>query len=449
MPSTIQKIAASPCDNVSQRPLGLLLLLAVMLAVSVMLGCSGGSSESDGNQNPLTRAERLRQDIDFLAAQLRAIHPNVFHSITEEALSAAAARLKHDLPALTANEAFVEMVKWVALAASQEDGHTTVDLFQATNFRFFPLRLYILSDGVFVIDAAPPYEAAIGKRVVQIGGMDMAAINALIDPLITRDNDTTLLFKKTLHYVVPEILHTLGIIDDPEQGDFLLEDANGNRSVLSLPAIDKDVYRETIGPATGLFEQSNPLYLRNLSERFWMQILPDTNALYIKYNGVQADTQSGWTIRAFSDQIAATVSQQVIDKVIVDVRQNGGGNNATFESLLNVLSSPDINQPNTLYVLIGRQTFSAAANFVTALEQRAAHVVFAGERTGGSLNNYGDTQKVDLPHTGYGIAIPTRYWTFARPGDLRLAIVPHLPADLTSDDYFNHHDPVLEAVLND
>jgi hypothetical protein len=90
-----------------------------------------------------------------------------------------------------------------------------VSICQATDFHFFPLRLYIFADGVLVIDANPPYEDAIGKRVVQIGGMDIEAINELIHHLMTHDNATKLLHKRTLHYVVPEILHTLGIINDP------------------------------------------------------------------------------------------------------------------------------------------------------------------------------------------------------------------------------------------
>ena len=420
----------------------------ILAICAIIMGCSSGGGDDEQGDQALTRQEQLSQDIDFLITQLRAIHPDPFHSITEEDFRAAAEALKQDLRALTDPEVFVELKKWIALAASQEDGHTTVVMFQATNFHLFPLRLYMFSDGVFVIDANPPYEEAIGKRVVRIGGMEMAAVDALIDPLITRDNDTTLLFKKTLHYLVPEVLHALGILDDAGQGDYLLEDANGEQSVLTLEPIDPDRYRATIGQTIGLFEQAEPLYLSNLNERFWMQMLPGMNALYIQYNQVQADTQSGLTIEAFSDQIAATASQQAVDKVIIDVRQNGGGNNATFEPLIRVLSSDAINQPGRLYALIGRLTFSAAANFVTVLEQRASHVIFAGEPTGGGLNNYGDTQQVNLPHSGYGIAIPTRYWEFA-PHDARLAIAPHLPVELSSADYFSQRDPVLEAVLND
>ncbi len=448
MQSMINRIASSRSRS-SQRQSAILLILTAVLSVSfIPMACSGGGGGSDQDGTPLPRVEASRQDIDFLTAHMERIHPNLFHAITEQAFRTAATTLKNAIPALTANEIFVEIKRLVALPARQEDGHMGVRMFQATNFRFFPLRLYIFADGVFVIDANPPYEDAIGQRVVQIGGMDIDTINDLMNPLITRDNATTLLCKRTLHYVVPEILHTLGILDDVAQGDYLLEEENGARSILTVSPIDKEVYRNTIVQSVGLFEQPNPLYLSNVTERFWMQILAGSTTLYIKYNLVQPETQSGWTMTAFSALIAETVVTNSIDKVVVDVRQNDGGNALTFAPLINVLSSPNIDQPNTLYVLIGRQTFSAAANFVTVLKQRANHVIFAGEPTGGSLNNYGDTQSFDLPHSGYGIAVPTIYWDYA-PGDPRLAIDPDLPVDLTSDDYFRQRDSVLEAVLND
>ena len=50
-------------------------------------------------------------------------------------------------------------------------------------------------------------------------------------------------------------------------------------------------------------------------------------------------------------------------------------------------------------LLIGRLTFSAAANFATELEQNTG-ATFAGEAMGGSPNLYGDARPTDLPYGG-------------------------------------------------
>ena len=78
------------------------LILSIVLAVSFTpIACSGGDGGSDQSSASLIRVEASRQDIDFLTAQMKRIHPNLFHSITEQEFRTAANTLKNDLPALT------------------------------------------------------------------------------------------------------------------------------------------------------------------------------------------------------------------------------------------------------------------------------------------------------------------------------------------------------------
>jgi hypothetical protein len=131
---------------------------------------------------------------------------------------------------------------------------------------------------------------------------------------------------------------------------------------------------------------------------------------------------------------------------VVDLRHNGGGDNTTYRRLLEVLHDPSINQPAHLYVLIGRVTFSAAANFATDLERDTA-VTFAGEAMGGSPNQYGDTRMVSLPGNHQTFWVASRYWERSTPEDTRITIEPEIAAGLSSADYFAGRDPALEAVV--
>lgn len=417
--------------------------LTVLLALSVLNGCGGSSSDSNDS---LSNGD-WRKDINFLTQESEQIHPNLFHSINRGEYLAAAETLKSNLSGMTFAGIFVEIKRLVALAAKKEDGHSQVTMFQATGFRLYPLRLYEFADGVFVIDANPPHQQAIGQKVVQIGGKDMNQVNTILDPLITRDNPTNVKQKRTLHYVVPEILKVTGVIQDTEQGDYLLEDGGGNFSTLTVAPIGKEVYRNTLDSTTGLPEAATPLTMSDLSTPFWMQLLSADDALYIKYNWVFAQTNAGLTIGQFATDVANTVTANNVQKVIVDVRHNGGGDATTYGPFLDVLSSPQINLAGKLYVIIGRSTFSAAANFVTQIDL-GTNARFIGESTGGSLNNYGDSISFDLPRSGLEIFIPTIYWVYA-PGDPRISIQPDIPVEWTAADYFNQLDPVLQAVLND
>jgi C-terminal processing protease CtpA/Prc len=135
-----------------------------------------------------------------------------------------------------------------------------------------------------------------------------------------------------------------------------------------------------------------------------------------------------------------------VERIVIDLRHNSGGDNTTLSPLELALREPAIDRPGRLFAIIGRVTFSAAANFATDIEV-ATSVTFTGEPMGGSPNLYGDTRAVPLPASGQTLYMATRYWERSTPDDTRITIEPDLPVDLSSDDYFAGRDPALEAIL--
>ena len=109
-------------------------------------------------------------------------------------------------------------------------------------------------------------------------------------------------------------------------------------------------------------------------------------------------------------------------RVIVDLRNNGGGDINTYPYLLQTLKSRSINKRGKLVVLIGRTTFSAAVHFAVDLK-RGTHAIFIGEPTGGSPNHYSDTDPVTLPASGYTINVPRIHFV-KLPGQSGLAARP-------------------------
>src|SRR4029078_1324359 len=112
-----------------------------------------------------------------------------------------------------------------------------------------------------------------------------------------------------------------------------------------------------------------------------------------------------------------------------------------------VLRDPAITRPGRLVVLIGRITFSAAANFATDLEQSSAATI-AGEAARWSAHPYGDARDVALPYGDQSVFVATRYWQRSTPEDQRITIEPDIAADLSSADYFAGNDPVLQALFD-
>jgi C-terminal processing protease CtpA/Prc len=133
-------------------------------------------------------------------------------------------------------------------------------------------------------------------------------------------------------------------------------------------------------------------------------------------------------------------------RLIVDVRQNGGGNNTTYGPLLQALRNKWVVRRTRPVVLTGRTTFSAAGNFVAEVE-RFTRARLIGEPPGGSPNQWGDFAPVVLPSVGLEALVATVYVERSRSDDTRAAIDPHVRAELSSSDWLRGRDPALEAAL--
>lgn len=130
--------------------------------------------------------------------------------------------------------------------------------------------------------------------------------------------------------------------------------------------------------------------------------------------------------------------------MIVDLRNNGGGEIRTYSALLDSLRSKMVRRKK-LVVIVGRSTFSAAVHFAADVK-RQTRAIFVGEPTGGSPNHYSDTDPVSLPVTGWTIGIPTVYYE-KMPGQAGLTIEPDVPVAVRARDFFAGRDPALAAAL--
>ena len=133
-------------------------------------------------------------------------------------------------------------------------------------------------------------------------------------------------------------------------------------------------------------------------------------------------------------------------RLVVDVRQNGGGNNQKYRPLLDAIKSTVVNRRTRPVLLTGRTTFSAAGNFAADLE-RFTRARIIGEPPGGSPSQWGDFAPVALPHVGLEALVATQYVQSGQPGDTRATLEPAVRVDASSTDWLAGRDPALAAAL--
>lgn len=248
--------------------------------------------------------------------------------------------------------------------------------------------------------------------------------------------------------MIPEILHAFGIIEETDRAEIMIENQNGGISTLELAPIDPDQYLSFFPEIAllGLPQKPEPLYVSNLREIFWKTYLHDSKTLYFQYNGILPVNNSGQTIGEFSNELKGFIETEDVKKLIIDVRQNGGGDRTTYAPLLAMLKNSRLNQEEQIFVLFGRGTFSAASNFTMELENET-NAIFAGEPTGGSPNHYGDALDLILPNSKIVIGVSSIYHQDSSIGDNRLFQSPDIPVELESKDYFSGIDPVMDAMI--
>jgi tetratricopeptide (TPR) repeat protein len=367
--------------------------------------------------------------------------------VTREEFEAAVQGLSGRISTLSRNQIIVELARIVAKVG---DGHSYIPLLEApVSFRRYPIKLYEFPDGVYVVAADPKYKTVVGGRVVEVGKTPFERAYRAVGETVPRDNATQLKWMGPNYATIAEVLDGLGLADDLENLSLTVV-RDGKRVKARLrPAAPGHAQFHGWGTEPG-WEDARaagappPLWLHASADAYWFKYLPEEKILYVQYNQVwNKDDES---VEAFFKRVMAFAEANPVDRFVLDVRLNGGGNNYLNRPIIHgFIRSDKINQLGRLFTITGRQTFSAAMNFVNAMKLNT-QTLFVGEPTGARPNSYGDNAPLILPNSRIAVRLSTLWWQDMDPRDSREHQAPDLAADLTIADYRAGRDPALEVI---
>jgi len=187
-------------------------------------------------------------------------------------------------------------------------------------------------------------------------------------------------------------------------------------------------------------------YLQHMDRAQWFEYLPQQKTIYFQFNGVRNDP--GETLAALSERLNRFIESNDVDRLLVDLRWNNGGNTALVQPLLlNIISNKKVNQRGKLFVILGRRTFSAAQNTATYFE-RYTNATFVGEPTGSSPNFIGEESPLTLPYSKVVANVSHLFWQSSTPQDQRIWLAPQIYVPLAFADYRVGRDAALAAILD-
>ena len=333
-----------------------------------------------------------------------------------------------------------------------EDGHSTVlpfelfpkipDAFAAGPFGWnLPWKVKVFDDGAYVTAVDRTHRSILGSRVERVGGLGSAELiqrfsNSWPGSIVWAHNWAGMSFAS------PAQLHGLGATQTPLATLPLALSKAGRQIALSL------------APARTPFQESIEIDRKKPERETWaasigrgnyVKPLPERGAVYLSIDDMQ--DLKGETFEQLTRDAFAAMALDWPERLVIDLRRNGGGDNFLGEVLRKRIERSRFNRPGGFYVLVGPATFSAAQNLANRLE-RETSALFVGTPTGLSPNHYGDAKMFSGPATGLMAMVSTLPWFDSYPQDRREWIMPDLPVAATFDDWLKGRDPALDLALS-
>jgi C-terminal processing protease CtpA/Prc len=174
-------------------------------------------------------------------------------------------------------------------------------------------------------------------------------------------------------------------------------------------------------------------------EPFWCVNIASARSIY-------CDFRSYTGLSKHSTAMLNLIAQAAPEKLVIDMRDNGGGDYTVGERNLirPIKRLESINRRGHLFVLIGSQTFSAAMNNAAQFRAQTA-ATLVGETIGEKPNSYQEPREMRLPNSKLVVRYSTRWYAFVESGPN--TIEPDVPVPQSWADYADGQDSALNYVL--
>jgi len=390
--------------------------------------------------------KQVADDIHYLLKNAADIHPNLYHDISPAELirktDSLISHLPDSLSLLSAYGAFAQATAFV------NEGHTSVDIpkaiqkdIRAGTFKGIPLQVLGYNDGYFQANLMLPQGQAPNVKISSINGQ---AASAILTRMMALKGDLAS-FRKVV--AIGNFRVFLSVIGIKQPYTIVYSDGEKVDKTLTLNSITEKEY------TTSLIKkpQSEP----------YAFTIRDNKYAYLNFRSMVNYDK----FCHFCDSLFKVLDEKKINKLVVDLRENGGGNSGLGHCLLSYiadkpyrmagdskrkvsqqfkdyliankavygnnyddylklpvgsfmpLGSDNMTKPGKkehrfkgkVCFLIGPYTFSSA-NMLAATVKDYHLFTLIGEPTGEAANHYGELCTIKLPNTGLLAFTSTTIW---------------------------------------
>jgi len=282
---------------------------------------------------PATRqltAADWQADLRHLQQTVHKDYSFLFKKITRADWDARVEKLYKDIPSMNEYEI---MGGFSQVVSSFGYGHTDIAWSASpVKYHMAPVNFYWFSDGIYAEGADKQYAGLVGARLLKVEGMPVKEVLKAIKPLMPAENEQYFKAYSLDFLCIPEALLARRIIKKLKPSVTFTFEKDGKTFEQTVTAVDAFRFPRTYGftsPGSGWTSMKTgdvtPHYLKNLDRIYYYEYIPESKTVYVRHSQIQDDPKED--IPAFYKRVFEFIEQNDVEKLVLDVRLNGGGNN--------------------------------------------------------------------------------------------------------------------------
>jgi hypothetical protein len=373
--------------------------------------------------------ETLVKDLDEYRDCMIVNDIDPFEQISRQDFIKGVQTIKEKAASLNADELLIELMK---LNARLADEHSAISGYATS---VLPFRFYWFEEGIYIISTNTENAAYLNARLIAVDDVPVNQAMEKIKSILPSHYDGYVKYSAPKLLVQNTILHGLDIIDNVQSVSLTLLTEQGKTVIAKFNFI------------TGKAELNNDnrykTFLRfSKSSSYWFKYVDSANTLYFNYSSCFPD--AAYPFNQVTEDFFKEADRKNPAKIIIDLRQNDGGVRLTIKPFIYALYKSKYNKPNTVFVLTGRKTFSAAMNNIFDI-RRVVPIITIGEETGACINHLGQPDGIMLKNCGLQISYSTNH--IVNVPNATGPVVPDVLIPEKFNDFIAGKDAALDYAL--
>lgn len=385
------------------------------------------------------RTQQWQSDLTLYHQSLEKNHIDLFHQIDRTSFEKELNTIRNSVDQLSDWGIALGLMR---LTRKVGDGHTAVSIANWETASY-PIAVKKISNQWRITKAPVGYRHILGAKLESIDGTKLADIEAKLASVAQYvENPHSETIRIASYMPIGELLYELKITQSPRKAEFSLLTDEGKLTQLTLNTLSATQLAQLEYKQLDVSSSSVVMPKNTDFDYLWYTTVKEKKAIYIRFDSYPKFEE----MVLFVEKLLLFIEQNQSEQIVIDLRNNGGGDlyvGLVLANALNLLDNIDWN--NGVYVLTSAVTFSAATSNA-ALFRQLLNAKIIGMPTGSNPTGYQDMGYFVLPCSKLRITYSKRMFRIHETATV--GVLPDILIEQNWYDYSKGVDNVLEDVFD-